>query len=204
MNRITKSALLALALVLAAFAGPAAAQPPLPVCGDCDGDFDVDVVDARVGWLTGAPVGLCDTDLDNDVDLPDAMSIARFGAGSGAILFCPAGIPSTSRLEPFNPASGNCFNGVAIGTPFRYRLFSSAFLPDSAFVSSPGLARGASAFTMAAAFAGLAPAPYRATVVAGSCVVFQDGAGNQAHIRLYSAAGTECIPDLGTRCVNQF
>lgn len=67
------------------------------VCGDCDGDGDVDILDALCASQIAAglimPTFLdmlrCDVDSDGDIDIIDSLLMARVSAGFPIMLMCP-------------------------------------------------------------------------------------------------------------------
>lgn len=67
------------------------------MCGDCDLDGDVDILDAlraaqiAVGLIMPTPIDrqVCDVDADTDIDIIDALFIAQVAAGLPVVLNCP-------------------------------------------------------------------------------------------------------------------
>jgi len=90
-------------LVFCLLANLASAQ----VCGDCDGDGSVDVVDALLGaqhaaallTLTGTDFEACDVDSSTTVTILDALTIAQHAAGLPVSLSCTFTPPPPPPLD---------------------------------------------------------------------------------------------------------
>lgn len=67
------------------------------LCGDCDQDGDVDILDAlraaqlAAGLIAPAPIDFffCNVYRDGDIDIIDALLMAQFAAGLPVMLNCP-------------------------------------------------------------------------------------------------------------------
>jgi hypothetical protein len=107
------------ALALAVLCASAAAQ----VCGDCNEDGLVNVVDALTGAqhsvgsfsLTGQAFANCDVNSSGSVDIVDALVIAQFSTGLPAVPSC-GGSPSTGSCStPLPITPGLPYSGTTVG-----------------------------------------------------------------------------------------
>lgn len=108
--------LLGLLLVLAS---PSVAQ----LCGDCDLDSDVDIVDALTGAQHAVGLNLlggqaflnCDVNLTSSVDVVDALTIAQAATGLPVTLCGMSGGPAGTCGDPIPLTSGVPFMGTTVG-----------------------------------------------------------------------------------------
>ncbi|MCP3961805.1 MAG: hypothetical protein GY719_28515 [bacterium] len=107
------------------------------VCGDCDADFDVDVVDALVAsqYASGlnplTPPDECDVNGSGGTSIVDALLISQFSAGVISSLSCPL-LPATPPLTVVSPTRGlYCFLGTGNGTPWTVVLWDDPPVPPN-------------------------------------------------------------------------
>lgn len=84
------------------------AAVPAQICGDCDGDQVLSIIDAlraaQIGAAlitpTPADLAVCDVDSDTDIDVLDALRMAQAAAQLPVPLTCAGAAPSCSVVSP--------------------------------------------------------------------------------------------------------
>lgn len=186
---------------------PAQAQTLKAMCGDCNLDTSVNILDAllamnaAVGNVSVPPLAtqLCDVDGSGGPTTTDGLLILQFASGLIPTLSCPAMPPAVapnSIIEPALAPFGTCVQGQSSGNPWIFTILGNMGFPSG---SAGAVQSGSSAFALASQWvttinAQLGP-NYVANTTSGNCFTVTDSAGAPASIQLGN-----CVADTGVNC----